>query len=90
MSLKLRLNLKGKQFSKHTDDFHRPSPHNFIFQKELLFVGCPYSRAKGRKKNFRTLWKIWLHVKFEHGEEIEHFRPIIWNLAEYVMKGVLK
>ena len=83
------LNKNRKQFSRHTDDFHKPSAHNPLFQKKLKFVGCPYSRAKGRKKNYSTLWRIWLHVKFEHPKEIENFQPIIWNLSDFLLRGIL-
>lgn len=90
MSLKLRFNLKGKQFSKHTDDFHRASPHNFVFLIVLFFLGCPFCVGRGRKKNYFTLWKLYMHVKLNHKNETDFFKSIIWNLADYVLRGILK
>lgn len=91
MSLKLELNKKGKQFSRHENDFHKPSAHNPIFQKGLYFVGCPYcADKKGRKKNFQSLWKLYMHIRLNHKNESENFKSVIWNLADYVMRGILK
>ena len=91
MSLKIPLNKNGKQFSKSSDDFHRPSTHDPIFQKELLFIGCPYCASKkGRKKNFVFLWKLFMHIKLSHPNESDNFKSVIWNLSDYLMRGILK
>ena len=91
MSLTIPKNKKGKQFSNDEDDFHRPSSHNPLFQRELGFVGCPYESDKvGRKKNFRTLWSIYMHVQLNHKQEKENFKSVIWNLSDYVMRGIIK
>lgn len=91
MSLRLKLNKKGKQFSSQANDFHKPSAHNPIYQIELPFLGCPYdSDKKGRQKNFQTLWKLYMHVRLNHKNESDNFKSVIWNLADYVMRGILK
>ena len=84
------LNKNGKQFSRHTDDFHKPSAHNPLFQQELFFLGCPYCVGRGRKKNFRTLWKLYMEIRLNHEMETENFQPIIWSLANFVLRGIIK
>ena len=88
-------NKKGKrghgQFEGEESDYHRASAHNPLFQKELGFVGCPYCPDKaGRIKNFKTLWKIYMHVRLNHEDSIENFSGVIWNLSDFVMRGILK
>jgi len=84
-------NINGKQFSKPEHDFHRPSAHNLLFQKKLNFLGCPYCSDKvGRKKNFKTLWTIYMHVQLNHKQEQENFSSVIWNLADFVIRGIIK
>ena len=90
MSFRLTLNKKGKQFSSHADDFHKPSAHNPLFQTKLNFLGCPYCKQKGRKKNFKTLWTLYMHIRLNHSNETDNFKSVIWNLADYVMRGIIQ
>ena len=88
-------NINGKQgrgqFKAEGSDYHRASAHNPIFQKELYFVSCPYCADKvGRKKNFKRLWSIYMHVQIHHAVEKENFSSVVWNLADFVMRGILK
>jgi len=91
LSITISKNKKGSAFSKGDDDFHRASSLNPLFQQKLFFIGCPYCSDKvGRKKNFKTLWKIFLHVQFQHKNEKENFKSVIWNLSDYVLRGILR
>ena len=83
---------RGKgQFQESNSDYHRPSAHNPLYLKNLYFIGCPYCADKvGRKKNFKRLWSIFMHVQIHHAGEKENFENIVWNLADYVMRGIIK
>ena len=90
MSLKIQLNKNGKHFTSLDDDFHKPSAHNPIYQKDLHFLGCQFcDDKKGRRKNFKTLWTLYMHIRLNHRNEIDNFKKTVWNLADYVMKGVI-
>ena len=90
MSLRLILNKKGRAFSSHADDFHKPSAHNPLFQQELFFLGCPFCVGRGGKKNFKTLWTLYMHIRLNHCNETDNFKCVIWNLSDYVERGILK
>lgn len=64
-----------------------PQARNEIYQKQLN-VGCPYCKNSGRKKNFKTLWVLYMHFREHHKYEERH-SELIRNLADLVIEGVL-
>jgi hypothetical protein len=92
MSILLSQDKKGKrgvgQFSGEKEDFHKPSAHNPIFKKELVSsLGCPYCKSK---KHFKNLWTLYMHIRLNHQNEKQNFKSVIWTLADFVIRGILK
>jgi len=61
---------------------------NPICQKPIN-VGCCYCTDKtGRKKNYKNLWKLYMHFREHHKQESNH-AEIVTTLAKFVIDGVL-
>ena len=91
MSCSLDNNKKGRHFENRvpfTDKkSNLPSAHNPAYKKSLN-VGCTFcSDKRGRAKNFKTLWCLYMHMKTHHPNE--NFKDLIMQLADLVNKGVL-
>lgn len=67
----------------------KPEPYstNPVYHK-FLIIGCPYCINPGRKKNFKTLWCLYMHFKTHHKNEANYEKKII-QLAQLVIEGVL-
>jgi hypothetical protein len=64
-----------------------PQANNPIYQKSMN-VGCPFCSESGRRRNFKNLWRLYMHCKTHH--ELEpRYKETITILADFVMKGVL-
>jgi hypothetical protein len=92
MSCTLINNKKGRQFENRvpfTDKIsNSPSAHNPAYKKSLN-VGCTFCKDKsGRKKNFKTLWCLYMHMKTHHDTE-QSLKDLVMQLADLVNKGVL-
>ncbi len=65
-----------------------PSAHNPTYKKSLN-VGCCFCPDKrGRSKNFKTLWCLYMHMITHHKLE-PSFKDLVMNLADLVNKEVL-
>jgi len=63
-----------------------PYAQNPIYQKSL-HVSCPYCRNHGPRKNFKTLWRLYMHFRTHHKHE--NYREMVMKLADFVIDGVL-
>lgn len=64
-----------------------PFAQNPIYQKQFK-VGCPFCKNTGRKKNFKTLWCLYMHFKTHHSFE-PNFKNTVTILADFIIQGVL-
>ena len=65
-----------------------PQARNPIYQKNIN-VGCPYCTDKsGRKKNFKTLFCLYMHFRIHHIRQ-PNFKELTMSIADLIIKGVL-
>ena len=81
------IKLKNREAKKPS---HEPYAQNPIYQKTVC-IGCSlcYKEHPGRKKNFKSLWKLYMHHKTHHNLEIVSLREDVVKLADFIIKGVL-
>lgn len=67
-----------------------PSALNPIYL-ESVRIGCSicHREKTGVSKNFKTLWKLWMHCKTHHSLEINSLREDIMKIADLKMEGYL-
>lgn len=67
-----------------------PYAQNPVYHIEID-VGCPTCRRgnRGRNKNFKSLWRLYMHCRTHHIQEIEFAKPKIMNLADMIIEGYL-
>ena len=64
-----------------------PESNNPTYQHSIK-VGCPYCIGRGRKKNFKNLFKLYMHFRIHHSDESRH-KNIVVTLADLIIQGVL-
>ena len=81
---------KNREAKKEKKPSHEPYAQNPIYQKTVC-IGCSlcYKEHPGRKKNFKSLWKLYMHHKTHHNLEIVSLREDVVKLADFIIKGVL-
>ena len=63
-----------------------PQARNPTYLKPVS-VGCPYCGGRGRKKNYKNIWCLYMHFKIHHPHE--NYKELAMNLANLVIQGVL-
>ena len=82
------IKLKNREAKKEPS--REPYAQNPLYQKNVC-VGCELCNREhpGRNKNFRTLWKLYMHYKTHHNLEINSHKDDIVKLADFIHRGVL-
>ena len=67
-----------------------PSPRNPIYLQSMC-IGCSicHKKRQGRDKNFRTLWKLYMHCKTHHSLEMSSLKEDIVTIADFKLRGFL-
>jgi len=66
------------------DEDIRPYSTNPVFLTPIA-AKCPYSVSRGRKKQYHTLWHLYLHVTFNHPNEPHN--KIFQDYAKKIIRG---
>ncbi len=73
---------------KNYQEAREPQSNNPAYLKEINCLGCHFCHSKGRKKKFKNLWRLYMHLRITH--PTENYKELIMSLADLVIKGVLK
>ena len=82
----LKVELKPKK--KNYQPSRNPNACNPTYLRPLN-VGCPYcTDKKGRKKNYRNLYRLYRHFTDQHPTE-PNYKELTMSLANLILRRVL-